>query len=601
MNSTNCTLLRCWPVRIASFFVLLLALLAGCVVPGQSVTEAVDWRRDWAVADGFTLSKDATGFSLPSAIAFVPEPGPAPDDPLYFVSELRGVVKIVANDRTVRTFAENSYLFTPEVELPSGRGQGGQGGICLDPVHGFVFVTFLYEDSSGVLRNGIVRYTTRPGNFSGQPTALLDLSPNLASYESGLAHHIGPCQVVGDTLFVGVGEAWQPHLAQDPNEMVGKILRMSLNGQPLPDNPFYVNDDTTRIANYVWAVGLRNPYALHAVDGRLFVGDNGVGIDRFIEVERGANYRWDGRDATIAMNAKFVWSPSLGPAGMSFYPPGTNTLGPELDNSFLIAMAGAANRGKAPGIYQVKYDFMADAITEVPSYLVRYRSRTPQMVVGIALGHDGLYFAPLYPDATGESAIVKLTHDARNAYPYKLTQSDDPTVLLREKGCLGCHSIGTDGGFGGAAGPPLDRASLIARAEQRFASPAYITSLRELDTLEQEPWVSTREARAEVLAATGEEQLRRYLINRIMEPRFDNRGSQMPNLGVSRQEAELLATYLLRNDAQTAGPHSLIVSTLRSLRFWFGVGVGFVAALASGGAVWLTMRRRHSMHRRPRV
>lgn len=573
---------------------VLIALAAGSVAAGKGARQepAFDWRSDWAVADGFTISKDTVGYSLPSSITFVPEPGPNPDDPLYFVTELRGTVKVVTNDRTVHLFDENVHKFAPTEELPSGYGQGGQGGLCLDPQHGYIFVTFLYTDAGGAMRNGLVRYTTRPGSFGLEPTETLDLTGIFTGFTSGLAHHIGPCQVVDGALFIGIGEAWQPHLARDPQQMVGKVYRMSLDGEPLPDNPFYEDGDPARPVNYVWATGLRNPWAMASANDRIFVGDNGIGVDRFVEVERGADYEWDGRDASIALNAQFFWTPSLGPAGMVFYPPGTGALGERLYDNFLVSMSGSAGRGKAPGIYQVQYDFARNRIAEVPAYFLRYRTRVDQMVVGVGLGPDGLYFAPLYPNADGEVPIYKISRDPSNSYPYKLTQTDDPNVLLLEKGCMGCHSIDNTGGFGGTAGPPLDRASLAARAEQRFASQAYIDSLKDLDALEEEPWVSTRAARAEVLAATGEEQLRRYMINQIMEPQFDNRGSQMPNMGVSRAEAEVIVDHLLRPRTGEGGIVEFALIRLRSRLFWVGVAAGALAALAAGGATWWLVRRR---------
>ncbi|GIV90766.1 MAG: hypothetical protein KatS3mg055_3284 [Chloroflexus sp.] len=248
---------------------------------------------------GIYIVEDTNGYTFPSAIAFVLQLGPDPKDPLYFVTELRGTIKVVTNDRSVYTFAENVFHFQPTAELPSGRGQGGMGGLCLDPAHGYVFVTFLYNDANGRMRNNIVRYQTKPGTFGLTPDGFMAFTDVFAKYESGLAHHIGACQVVGDQLFVGIGEAWQPHLARDPDQMVGKIYRMSLNGKPLPDNPFYVDDDITKARNYVWATGFRNPYALKVVNDRVFVGDNGVGTDRFVEVQRGEDYGWNGQENSI--------------------------------------------------------------------------------------------------------------------------------------------------------------------------------------------------------------------------------------------------------------------------------------------------------------
>lgn len=50
----------------------LLSIVAGSSAFAQ--TPAFDWRSDWAVAEGFTIVEDTTGYQFPSAIAFVPEP-----------------------------------------------------------------------------------------------------------------------------------------------------------------------------------------------------------------------------------------------------------------------------------------------------------------------------------------------------------------------------------------------------------------------------------------------------------------------------------------------------------------------------------------------
>ena len=111
---------------------------------------APDWREDYAIADGFRIQRDSTGYHLPTAVAFVPEPGPGPKDPLYFVTELRGTLKVVTNDRTVMTFAEGFQHLVPEKELPDHLGEIGMAGICLEPEHGYIFVSYAYADQDGI-------------------------------------------------------------------------------------------------------------------------------------------------------------------------------------------------------------------------------------------------------------------------------------------------------------------------------------------------------------------------------------------------------------------------------------------------------------------
>ena len=47
---------------------------------------------------GYEVERIAGGLQLPTGLAFVPDPGPEPDDPLLYVTELYGTIKVVARD-----------------------------------------------------------------------------------------------------------------------------------------------------------------------------------------------------------------------------------------------------------------------------------------------------------------------------------------------------------------------------------------------------------------------------------------------------------------------------------------------------------------------
>jgi hypothetical protein len=71
----------------------LMIVAVGCGGGPRAIDASVDefdWRHAWELDPGFTMEIDADGYQLRSAIAFVPEPGPRPEDPLYYVTELRG-------------------------------------------------------------------------------------------------------------------------------------------------------------------------------------------------------------------------------------------------------------------------------------------------------------------------------------------------------------------------------------------------------------------------------------------------------------------------------------------------------------------------------
>ncbi len=73
-------------------------------------------------------------FSLPVNIAFVLEPGPNPDDPLFYVTELYGTIKVVANDGTVSDYATGLLNFNPTGNFP-GSGEQGLTGIVVEPAY----------------------------------------------------------------------------------------------------------------------------------------------------------------------------------------------------------------------------------------------------------------------------------------------------------------------------------------------------------------------------------------------------------------------------------------------------------------------------------
>ncbi|GIV90765.1 MAG: hypothetical protein KatS3mg055_3283 [Chloroflexus sp.] len=250
-------------------------------------------------------------------------------------------------------------------------------------------------------------------------------------------------------------------------------------------------------------------------------------------------------------------------------------------------MTGSVRRGKMPGIVRIAYDMERERVMAVPDYFLRFRGKQEQMVVAVAIGPDGLYVAPLYANQAGQTSIYKIIPDPTNSYPYRPTQVDDPRQIIRERGCLGCHQINGDGGFGGAAGPPLNRELLIANIQARLNNPQYRQLLDELDQLNEEPWLSTREARAAVRALSGEAAVCQWIINQIVEPRWDNRGSQMPNLGVTPAEAAIVADYLLARPTQTNWMTRLI-TVLRSRLAWLAFGAGLVVGMVVvGSGMWL--------------
>jgi glucose/arabinose dehydrogenase len=114
-------------------------------------------------------------------------------------------------------------------------------------------------------------------------------------------------------LYIGTGDgggAGDPlHNAQNKNSLLGKMLRIDVNGaQPYaipPSNPFAASGG----AKAVWAWGLRNPWrdGFDRERGDLYIGD--VGQDQFQEIDRssrgfgGQNYGWNLMEGFRCYNA----------------------------------------------------------------------------------------------------------------------------------------------------------------------------------------------------------------------------------------------------------------------------------------------------------
>ena len=109
-------------------------------------------------------------------------------------------------------------------------------------------------------------------------------------------------------LYIGLGDGGRggdPHqLAQEPQSLLGKILRIAVSGQSgyaVPvDNPFV---DDAGVLDEIWALGLRNPwrFSFDRDTADLWIGD--VGQGSFEEIDRqpasssgGENYGWNIRE-----------------------------------------------------------------------------------------------------------------------------------------------------------------------------------------------------------------------------------------------------------------------------------------------------------------
>ena len=142
----------------------------------------------------------------------------------------------------------------------------------------------------------------------------------------------------GDVAYITSGEHSSQQtrvLAQDLRTTYGKVLRVTLNGDPAPGNPFADQPDADpRIFSY----GHRNPQGadLHPETGDLWTLEHGPrGGDELNVIEPGANYGWPvvsyginysgspigtGRTSAPGLTEpRYYWDPVIAPGGFAFY------------------------------------------------------------------------------------------------------------------------------------------------------------------------------------------------------------------------------------------------------------------------------------------
>lgn len=560
------------------------------------------WKKQWAVPEGFTINIDTEGYHYPTAIAFVPHPGNKPKDPLYFVTELRGQVKVVTNDRSVHTFAKGFLQTDSRGERAAGEAEFGLGGICLEPSHGYVFITFAYQDDDKILRNNMIRFKTKPGTFEIRPGSERAFTDVFAPYESGPSHQIGECAVHNDVLYVSIGDGFKSPLnSQQLDSLQGKIIRMDLNGKPVPTNPFYADSDVQKARNYIWAYGLRNPFGLAAVGDKLIAVENGLDVDRFLDVQRGQNYLWNGLDESIAANAVYVFLDSLGPVQMNYYQAQTPSFPNRFANQFYVALSGN------DGVMRVPYGLHSRKMLGLPQYFLRKTTDLPQPVTGVAFGPDGLYFAPLLPVRKGKGAAIikvkyepKLAREMHNVTLAQLTSAselaEDGKEFMRAKGCFSCHQVTGVFELGGTKGPVLDQGNgpMVGRILKKISSKTYVKSMRALDARNEQPFKRYRQARNEVVEAHGLDRVRIWMKYHLLEPRFDRLYSAMPNMGLQPVEARAI-THVLLEDAEGGTLEQKIKYWLPEPRyryFAYTFVMGLILGLPAGLAPWWIARRR---------
>jgi glucose/arabinose dehydrogenase len=268
----------------------------------------------------------ATGFQSP--LAFVQDPT---DRAVQFVVQQGGRIRVVR---------EGLLLPVDFLNLTDAISRGGERGLlglAFPPDHavsGRVFVNFTNRSGDTV----VARFRRPANSLVADAASRFDLLLGGAQrfIVQPFANHNGGHLAFGPDgyLYIGLGDGGSGddpgHRAQDPNELLGKMLRIDVNvpdadraGYRIPaDNPFAGG---TFARHEIWAFGLRNPWRYSFDDperggtGALIIGD--VGQSRWEEIDYeprgtgGRNYGWRNREGAHdnVLSRPLAYQPAIDP------------------------------------------------------------------------------------------------------------------------------------------------------------------------------------------------------------------------------------------------------------------------------------------------
>ena len=223
-----------------------------------------------------------------------------------FVVQRTGQVRVIDADGTLRG--------TPFVDL-SGRvlagGEQGLLGLAFHPSFAANGRLFVHYSRAGDGATVISELTASPDRGSANPASeriLLTVSQPFANHNGGQIA-FGP----DGYLYIGLGDGGSrgDPLGNGQNRQVllGKILRIDVNGSPPPGEAYRIPNSNPYAAGgitpggglpEIWAYGVRNPwrFSFDRGTGDLYIGD--VGQNLWEEIDRqpagsrgGENYGWN--------------------------------------------------------------------------------------------------------------------------------------------------------------------------------------------------------------------------------------------------------------------------------------------------------------------
>ena len=330
------------PMR--AFLLASTLVLIGCNAPEPMAGNGAAARTPDAAASGKPFQvQEIARFDEPWAMTFLPGTGEA------LITEMKGRLLLWTGSG-----APTPVAGAPRVDHG---GQGGLGDVVAHPDfarNNLVYLSWV-EAGQGDTRGAVVG-RGRLVREGGTPR--LDGLQIIWRQEpkvTGRGHYGHRIAFSPDGhMFISNGDRQKFDPAQDDNQTLGKIVRLTDAGGIPADNPFHGQG---QVKAQIWTKGHRNPLGIaFGPDGRLWEHEMGpAGGDEFNLIERGRNYgypivsngdHYDGRaipdhDTRPEFAApKISWTPVVSPAGLTFY---SGALFPQWRGSaFMGALSGKA-------------------------------------------------------------------------------------------------------------------------------------------------------------------------------------------------------------------------------------------------------------------
>lgn len=319
----------------------------------------------------FTMTP-VTTFNLPWRIAFLP-------DGRMVITEKVGPVWLVTQKGEK----------TPIGNVPAVlyQGQGGMLGVFVSPHYATdrsIYLTYAEPGDDGSSL-ALARARLAIGENDAKLEGLQVLWRQMPKGRGGQFGAQIAFAPDGQSLFLTVGDRQRMTPAQDPDQALGKILHLTLDGKPAAGNPragqkgaasvplinpprdteaaktapvvsTYTFTGPNLAPSETWTTGHRTPYGLaFGPDGRLWEMEHGPrGGDELNLIEPGKNYGWPLVSYSMNYNGVPIaspdtrsdltkpviyWTPVIAPGNLTFY---NGTMFPQWRGSALVS--GIASR-----------------------------------------------------------------------------------------------------------------------------------------------------------------------------------------------------------------------------------------------------------------